>query len=269
MKSIVAIIRKFFQHDCPTLATHISFCALLSLIPLLLIVFSIVGFALGSSQDVYQQIVDGITDVLPQAKDFLIQNLSDVVTRRQSSGVFGFFLLIFFATLLFSAIERALDTIFEAEKSRNFFHSRLLAIGLIVIISFFFFLPTAADIFTRGFARFGFQFPLGYWLRGPLFFFLFAHLAFILIVTVIPHHEVKFRYAALGGFVFALGIVIAKLVFRWYMLRAFKNYNVIYGSVTTFVLLLLWIFYSSNILLFASEIVAHLSLLRHKGSGGK
>lgn len=261
MKSIWGIFRNFFHHDCLYLATHISFCALLSVIPLLLIVFSIVGFALGSSHDVYQQLVGGIAEFLPQAKDFLLRNLRELVGQRHFSGIFGIFLLIFFATLLFGAIERALDRVFEAEKRRNFFHSRLMAVLLIVVISLFFFLPTAADIFTRLLARFGFHFPLGDWLRGPAFFFLFAYVAFVLIVTVIPHHQIRLRYAALGGLFFSAGIIIAKQIFRWYMLRAFEQYNVIYGSVTAFVLLVLWIYYCSNILLFSSEIVA---LLQHR-----
>lgn len=258
MRSFLKFFRDFFQHDCPYLATHISFCALLSLIPLLLIVFSLVGFVLGSRDLVYQQIVSGIGDFLPQAKDFLVQNLQEVVGGRHFSGLFGLFLLIFFATLLFGAIERALDKIFEAEKSRNFFHSRLVAIGLIVFISFFFFLPTAADILTRSLQRFGFNFPLGEMLRGKAFFFLFSYLAFVLIVVVIPHHKVRLRYALAGGSVFAVGLVMAKQIFRWYMFRAFEQYNVIFGSVTAFVLLLLWFYYTSVILLFASEIVAHL-----------
>lgn len=258
MKWFVTILRNYLRHDGFYLSSHISFCALLSMIPLLLIVFSVAGFALGTSHGVYQQLVGGIGDFLPQAKDFLVQNLREVVGQRHFSGIFGLCLLLFFATLLFGAIERALDRIFEAERSRNFFHSRLIAIILIAFISLFFFLPTAADIFTRTLNRFGFHFPLSEWIRGPAFFFLFAYVAFVLVVVVIPHHRVRIRYAAFGGLVFALGIIIAKQIFRWYMLRAFGQYNVIYGSVTAFVLLLLWIYYCSNILLFVSEIVATL-----------
>lgn len=258
MKQIWTIVKNYWNHDSLYLATHISFCALLSLIPLLLIVFSIVGFVLGSSETVYQQLVAGVTEFLPPSKDFLLRNLKELVGQRHFSGLFGIFLLVFFATLLFGAVERALDRIFEAEKRRNFFHSRFVAIGLIGFISLFFFLPTAADILTRALERFGFHFPLSDWIRGGVFFFLFSYLAFVLIVLVIPHHQVRFRYAAFGGWIFALGIIVAKQIFRWYMLQSFAQYNVIYGSVTAFVLLLLWIYYCSNILLFASEVVAHL-----------
>ncbi len=257
MRGLLSIFKNFGRHENFYLATHISFCALLSLIPLLLIVFSMMGFLLGSSQTLFQQLVEGAADFLPQAKDFLTANLEEMVAARHFSGIFGFFLLISFATLLFSAIERALDKIFEAERRRNFFHSRLLAVFLIIVFCLLFFLPTAADILTRGLARYGFHFPLGELLRGKIFFILFTYISFVLIVTLIPHHQVRLRYAAFGAFLFAGGVFLAKLFFRWYMLHAFAQYNLIYGSVTAFVLLLLWIYYCVNILLLASEVVAY------------
>lgn len=264
MKTITEILKNFFKHDGLYLATHISFCALLSLIPLILISFSIVGSLLGSSQEVHRELVAAIADLLPQGKELLTANLNEVVGHHRSFGVWGAGILIFIATLLFGAIERALDIVFESEKSRNFFHSRFVAIGLIGTISLFFFLPTVADFLTRSLTQFGFHFPLGEILRGKTFFFLFAFFAFLLIVVVIPHHRVRFRYASLGGLFFATGIFLAKIIFRWYMLRAFDQYNIIFGSLTALVLLLLWLYYSSNILILAAEMVASLQG-RHAG----
>lgn len=254
------VLQNYFKHDGFYLATHISFCAILSLIPLILISVSITGFLLGSSQTVYQQILDAITSLLPQGKEFLIANLNEVVGQRHSLGVLGVVILLFIATLLFGGIERGLDVVFGASKSRNFFHSRLVAIGLIGVVSLFFFLPTAADLLTRSLARFGFLFPLGDILKGKIFFFFFSFFAFVLVVFMIPNHYVRLRYVTVGGLFFALGILIAKQIFRWYILRSFAQYNLIYGSLTALVLLLLWIFYVSNILLLSAEIVAYLQV---------
>lgn len=259
-------IKNFFRHDDFYLATHISFCAVLSLIPMILIAVSIVGYLLGSSTEVYHHLVHAIADLLPKGQEFLTKNLNEVVSQRHSLGILGVVILIFIATLLFGAIERALDIIFEAERSRNFFHSRLVAILMIGTISLFFFLPTAADLLTRGLARFGFLFPLGDILRGKLFFFLFSFSAFVLMVVMIPNHRVRFRHALSGGLFFAFGIHIAKQIFRWYILRSFEQYNLIFGSLTALVLLLLWIFYVSNILLVSAEIVAALQLRDHPPS---
>src|SRR3990167_7416048 len=145
MKHAQTVFKNFLKHDCFYLASHISFCALLSLIPLILIAISI------------------------------------------------------------------------------------------VVISLFFFLPTAADLLTRALTRFGFHFPLGEILRGKPFYFLFSTFAFVFIIVVIPHHRVRLRYAVFGGLFFAAVILLAKQWFRWYFLRAFDQYNLIYGSLTALV----------------------------------
>lgn len=256
------IIKNFLKHDGPHWASHIAFCTLLSIVPLMLITVSITGFLLGSSGDVYQQLSMAAADLFPKTKTFLLQNLSNTVHQSHSLGLWGVVILIFIATLLFGAIERALDTIFEAEKSRNFFHSRFIAILLIGIISLLFFMPTAADLLTRALDQFGFHFPLGEILRVKAFFPVFSFLAFFLIMLLIPHRRVRPRYAIFGGLFFAVALFVAKQFFRWYMLRVFDQYNVIYGSLTAIVLLLLWIYYAANILLFSAEIVAYLQI-RH------
>lgn len=260
IRAISQVFKNFFKHDCLYLATNISFCALFSLIPLTLIVFAIVGFVLGSSQGVYHQLLHGIDDWLPHIKTFLAGNVREVVGERHSFGIWGVVLLIFFATLFFRALERAFNVIFEADKSRNFFYSQFLSVSLIVMISFFFFMPTAADLLTRSLSRFSFIFPLGDIFRGKVFFILFSYLSFVLIILFVPHHRIKFRYAALGGVIFALGLFIMKQIVRWYMFRALDEYNLIFGSLTAYVLLLLWVYYVSNILLFAAEWVAYLQL---------
>ncbi len=265
--AITTVVRNFFKHDGFYLATHISFCGLLSLVPMILLAVSITGFLLGSSNDIYQQLINVITDLLPQGKDFLMNNLREIVGQRHSLGVLGFVMLIFIASLLFGAIERSLDIIFETEKSRNFLHSRFIAISMIVVISLFFFLPTIADLLTKGLVRFGFHFPLGDFIRGKGFLVLFTFFAFVLIVMVVPHHKIRFRYAMVGGLFFSFGVYLARVWFRWYMMKAFSQYNVIYGSITALILLVLWFYYVSNILLFSAEIVAftqHKKVLTNK-----
>lgn len=252
------LIQNFIKHDCYYHATHISFCTLLSVVPLILITVSVVGFLLGSSQDVFDQLVRGITDLIPQGKGFLLANLNQIVGSRHSVGVLGLVVLLFIATILFGALERSLNSIFEADKHRNFFQSRLAAIGLIGMISLFFFLPTMADLLGRGAHRLGFDVPLGTIFRGKLFFMLFAMTSFVMLIKIIPSHRILFKNAFAGGLFFAFAIVVARKLFHLYLGYSFQHYNVIYGSLTALVMLLLWIFYVSNILLFSAEVVAHL-----------
>ena len=256
MNLVRDVIRSFFRHDDFDLAAHISFYSLLSLIPLAMIMASIAGFILGNTRGIADEMARGILDVLPMVEKQFTANLHSLLDQRSSLGVVGLLFLFFIATLLVSSLERALGIVFQSVKRRNFFHSRLVGIGLICIISLLFFVPTMAQVFEGVLSRYGFHFPLMMVINGKLYVVLVAFLSYVVTVVVIPNHKVFLRYAVIGGLIFAGGMVLAKFFFRWYMTFALTRYNLIYGSLTAVVSLVVWIYYLALVMLIASEVVA-------------
>ncbi len=256
IKFIGRVIRSFFVDDCLNYAANMSFCALLAIIPIAMLMVSIAGFFLGSSQDALQRIVQLATDVLPVGRDTFTMNLQSVLDQRTSLGIVGIFFLIFIATILMASIERALDAIFRTPSRRNFFHSKLIGIGLIVGATVLFSLPTMAQILEGLLQRYGFGFPLSYLMGGKAYFFLVGFMTYMMTIVVIPNRRVYIRYAAVGGIFFSVGVGVAKFLFRSYMIFALQRYNVIYGSLTAAVLLVVWIYYFSAIFLLSAELVA-------------
>lgn len=244
------------------LAAQISFYALLSLIPLVMLMASLTGFILGNTQGVVEEMARGILDVIPLVQEEFTANVRSLLEQRHSLGIVGIFFLLSIATMLVASIERAFDTIFQSVHRRNFFHSRLVGILLIFTISLLFFVPTMAEILEGALSRFGFHFPLIAMVQGKAYFLLVSFLSYVVTALVIPNHKVFLRYAACGGVIFAGGIALAKFLFRWYMVVAFTRYNIIYGSLTAVVLFVVWIYYVSVILLMATEAAAVLQLRR-------
>lgn len=262
MRLIGNIFRNFFRDDCLNLAANISFGALLAIIPIGMMMVSIAGYFLGGSAEAYGRVVAMATNLLPVGRETFEANLQSILEQRGSLGIVGVGFLVFIATFLTSSIEHALDIVFKAVKRRNFFHSRLLGIALIFWITLLFSLPTMAQVLEGLLARTGFNFPLSEIMAGKWFFFLVAFLAYVMTVVVIPNPKVYVRYAAVGGLFFAVGIGVAKLLFRWYMLFAIDRYNIIYGSLTAVVLLVVWIYYLAVVLLFTAELVAEMQARR-------
>lgn len=258
MKVLSSVFKSFFGDDCLNLAANISFCALLAIIPIAMMMVSIAGYFLGGSQDALQKITAIAGNILPVGKEIFTANLQSILDQRSSLGIVGIVFLVFIATLLVASIERSLDIIFKSVRKRNFFHSRLLGVALIFWITLLFALPTMAQILEGLLERYGFGFPLSDLMEGKAFFILIAFLAYIMTVVVVPNQKVYIRYAAAGGLLFALGIGAAKFIFRWYMLFAMQRYNIIYGSLTAVVLLVIWIYYLSVVILFSAELVAAL-----------
>lgn len=256
-----SVILGFKNHDCFNLSANISFFAIFSLIPLTMIMVSIMGYFIGS-ETVFLRIVDVVAGALPKGKEAIVANVENVIQSRYSLGWIGLGFLIFSALLLFSSLERALDRIFESEKKRNFFHSKMLAVVVILVIAVFLYTPTIVGLLEGVLQRYGFSIPIGKAISGKIFFFAFAPLSFAISIMIIPNRKVWFRYAVVGGFFYAFAIGVARYLFRWYTTIVFDRYNLIYGSLTALILLTIWIYYLANILLLSAEIVAYLQRKR-------
>lgn len=256
MKILKDLLAAYRDHDCFNLAANISFFAILSLIPLLMITMSVAGYVLGGSAELFSNIVSAVTSVLPSGQDELTANLNGIVRVRSGFGWVGIVFLLFIASLLFSSIEHALDRIFQSVKKRNFFHSRALSILLVFGFVFVMFMPTLVGVFQSALVNFNVSIPLGDIATNRYFFAALMIISFVAAVMIIPNHDVKFRFALAGGLFFAAGIAIAKFVFRWYIFHSFDRYNLIYGSLTVLVVTIIWIYYLINILLISSELVA-------------
>lgn len=94
------------------------------------------------------------------------------------------------------------------------------------------------------------QFMVGY-----IFPYLILSLAFTAIYKIIPNTSIAFRHALAGGASCAFLFEAAKHFFTWYVARS-SQYNIIYGSLEAMIILVVWTFYSSSILLFCAEVVS-------------
>ena len=255
---VIRSCASFVRDDCLNLAANISFYALLALIPIGMMMVSIAGYFLGGSESAFQKIVVMAGRIIPFGQELFEANLQSVLDQRSSLGIVGVLFLVFIATLLVGAVERALDIVFKSEKRRHFLHSHLLGIAIIFLVTLLFALPTMAQILEVLFERYGFQFPLSELMIGKIFFLVMSFSAYLLITVIIPNKKVYLRYASVGGIVFAIGTAVTKFLFRWYMSVAMQRYNVIYGSLTAVVLLVIWIYYFSVVSLFTAELVNEL-----------
>jgi len=244
------------NHDLFNLSANISFFAIVSLFPLIMILVSVMGYFMGTDAPIVSQIADSITSIIPGAREIFLSNIQNIVDQRSSLGWFGFVFLLLMSTILFTSIENSLNKIFNCTSSRSFLNSRLLSIGVIAIVLLFLCLPSVFRLLDAGLDKYGYSFPIGEYIHGKYFSVIFAFLAFIVTVKIIPHKKVNFRYAFIGGIIYTLGIAVAKYIFQWYIGISFSRYNVVYGSLTAVILSVIWIYYLVLIFLISAEVVA-------------
>ena len=92
-------------------------------------------------------------------------------------------------------------------------------------------------------------------LSAAIAFYSILSLIPFLFLLFVPHTAVALRHALAGGASCALLFEGVKHFFTWYIAND-SQYGVVYGSLEAIVILVVWTFYSSSILLFCAEVVS-------------
>lgn len=256
---IKSVIVGYRRDDCLNFAAIISFYAIFSLLPIAMLAVTLFGYFLGSSVELVTRLESVLQAVVPQVSQDVLQIIQTSLDNTGRFGLIGTIILIVLASFLATALERALDRVFRIERARNFFHSRIVGIGMMCIFIALFAAPGILPVLSAALSRYGLPHQdLMRLMSGDVLFFFVAFLAFLASVTIIPNHKVYFRYAFIGAIAFTLLTGLARLMFRLYIIESWDRYNLIYNSLAVLIVIIVWIYYMANIYLICSEMVARL-----------
>lgn len=239
-------------------AAAIALYAILSIIPLFILTILLAGNIFGTNQEIQKELVEGIQKFHPYFSGDLLKQLGQIEDKKQVLGWVGIFTLIWFSSMIFSAIETALNIIFRSRKTRNYFVSKVLAISLIPMCWTIGIASVAVTYIATLVAKQPLPGNMDY-LQVFLFRYILPYLVMVLLFTivykVIPTEKISFGHAIVGSAIFSALMEVAKHFFTWYVSN-YTRYNVIYGSLETVVILVIWVFYMALILLFCAELVS-------------
>lgn len=256
--------RNSFSRDgCLNLSAALSFYTILSIIPFLFLLVSLTGYFLGSSEEAFQIAISFGDRLLPQSSALILKEVQALSQRAKFFGWVGFISLIWTASIVFSSLEFAMNIVFRVERRRSFFQSKLLAIGMIPGAMVIFLISLLITAFTRIMANYELKLWGFNWAKSNFFEFLIGYLlpylilaiSFTAIYKIIPPAKISWRHALAGGTSCAFLFEVVKHFFTWY-LRHSSPYSIVYGSLETIVILVVWVFYSASVLLFCAELVS-------------
>lgn len=260
-KVIYEAIRDFSVNDGTNMAASISFYIVLSFIPVLLLSISLVGFFAGNSPLHFDQIITKIRIILPFIDERMTGALRKTVAGREAIGGGGIIILLWSANKIFTSSERVLNRIFQIKKKRGYVKSNLIALGLALALGLSLVISVGLGIVASLVGNV--QFLSGLHVERILdnqFLVFWAPLvlltvSFSVLVVILPHGKIYFRYALVGGAVFAALFEFAKNLFTFYIMK-FSSVNLIYGSLGSIIIIILWVFYSSILFIFSAEFVS-------------
>lgn len=245
-------------------AAAIALYAILSIIPLFILTLLLINNLFSADPLIQKRLIEGIRQFIPSFTGELLTQFGLIARKKDLLGWVGIISLIWFSAMIFNTIETALNIIFRSKAYRNYIASKLLAISMIplgwaivmasVAITYVATILARQPIVLQG----GQLFPALPVLQELFFRYLLPYLVSVLFFTVvykaIPTEKVSLTSALIGSAIFSALMETAKQFFTWYV-ASYTRYDVIFGSLEAVVILVVWVFYASLILLFCAELI--------------
>lgn len=255
-------VKEFMDDDMNTHAAALTYRFLLAIFPFLIFILTLLGAF--NMEEFFDSLLNEARQHLSPELYTQFENILIQVESGANGGLlsFGLLLAIWSAAGGVRSVIHALNIAYDVEEARSLWKkylvSVLFTIGLAAI-----FLAALALMFVgpQTVQWFADQIGLGtvfvnVWtlLRLPVAIVLMV-LAVALIYYFFPNVDQPFRIVSPGSVLAVLGWVIATLGFSFYISN-FGNYNATYGSLAGVIILLLYFFISSAVLLFGAEVNA-------------
>jgi len=245
------------------LSAEMAYNAMLALFPAILAVLTAIGLFEESLQSTFRELANQLSEVAPDEALQLIRDFTKSINLTKNRGLFSlsFVVAIWAASGALSAAMNALDQIHEipTEEARPFWKAKLISLGLtigsillLVIASFLVFI---SDWVVRMVVhQSGLSALLTLWrlLSWPLALGIVAT-AFGYIYRFGPSRWNQGTPIMPGAFLAAISWAILSALFRLYVAN-FGNYNKVYGAVGAVIVLMLWLYMTSLVLLLGDQL---------------
>ncbi len=272
----IALLRDTFSawndDKAPRLAAALSFSTVFSIAPLLIIVIALAGTILGlrgglqhPHGNIEAQLLEQIrlragTQTADTVRDLVAANFSKP-HQGIIAQIVGWLTFIIGASGVFASLQDALNTVWHVEPAKQSVwltvRQRAAALAMVLVIGFLFlvtFILNAAVAFIS--SHFASELPAG---AATLFTFanyavslIVITLLFALIFKILPDAKIEWADVWTGAAITALLFVTGQALIGVYLAKS--GVASAYGAAGSVLVLLLWIYYSSLILLFGAEL---------------
>jgi len=261
---VVRVYEGAVEDNVLFLASGLTFDALLAAVPLALLILALIGHLLSAGALARQvEVHEYLLRMLPSAglqgggpDPFapIVTLAEGVVKSRETLGLLGLPLFIWFSTRLFGSLRSVLCQVFDTEETRPFLVGKLYDIALVIATGFLFVANTAC---TEGVAllmrRHGVSF-LEYF-AAQLIGFGFLVALFAMIFKYAPSHRVRWDTAMIAGLTCSVFVEVAKQALTLYFQRFVRPDRLVsdatLGAIFLFVA---WVYYMTVVFLIGGQV---------------
>lgn len=256
--------QEWLQDKAPQLGAALAYYTVFSLAPLVLVLLAIIGVIFRDDPaGAWDKITEQLGYFLDPSAVQVVQSIAQKASQPGKSTLatlIGVALALFGASGVFGQLQDALNTIWgvKAKPGRGvwgFLRSRFLSFGMVAGICFLLLVSLAIEALLQAFSHYvqsvlpgGIVIALTIYV---VFDFAVVVLLFAMIFKFLPDVEIQWRDVWIGAVMTAILFSIGKWLLGFYLGSGAAGSA--YGAASSLITLLLWIYYSSQILLFGAE----------------
>lgn len=263
---LLRVARDFKSNQGLLLSGAVAYYALLSIVPLTLLALVVLTHFI-EEQKLILTLSTYLEMVMPGYATTLTKQMRIFLEHRNAVGIVGFIIMLFFSSMAFSMLEKAMSVIFSKQiriKRRNFLISAIIpyvyifimGLGLLLVS---FIVGAIETLESERLTILGWSLNIG-GITGVVMYIM-GIVGEVLMLTsfylVMPEVRVRFRYALIGGISATILWEITRRALIWYY-AVISMVNLIYGSIAITVVTLLIIEVVAIILLLGAQVIAEL-----------
>jgi membrane protein len=246
-----------------TRASAIAFSFFMALFPAIIFLFTLIPYI--PIENFQNELFMLIKDMVPANAFMAIEEtVKDILTRQRGDLLsLGFFMALIFSTNGFASMMTAFDASLHSFERRTWLGQRVIALLLLAILSIL--LTIAIGLITYGQHFINYLVANGF-LKDHLIFYVLTVGKWVVILFIFfiansflyylaPAKKTKFRFISAGGSLSTVLCVITFIGFSYYI-NNFGQYNKLYGSIGTLLVIMLLMYIISLILIVGFELNA-------------
>ena len=255
---------EWLDDKVPQLGAALAYYTVFSLAPLILLLLAIVGFLFRNDPaGAWQKVTEQMSYFLDKSAIDVVQGIAQKASQPNKgvlATVIGILLALFGASGVFGQLQNALNTIWGVKAKpgagiAGFIRSRFLSFAMVAGVCFLLLVSLVFESLLKGFSHYiQAIFPGGIVIAlvvYSIFDLAVVVLLFALIFKFLPDVKIQWRDVWIGALMTAIFFGIGKWALGLYLGSGAAASA--YGAASSLITLLLWIYYSSQILLFGAE----------------
>jgi len=256
---------EWVDDKAPQLGAALAYYTVFSLAPLILVLLALVGVLFRSNPaGAWSKLTEQMSYFLDKSAIEVVTNIAQEASKPGKSTmatIIGIALALFGASGVFGQLQDALNTIWGVKAKPGlgiwgFLRARFVSFAMLGGVCFLLLVSLSVEALLKGFSHYvqaalpagGLGIAIAAYL---LFDFAVVVLLFAMIYKFLPDAEIRWRDVWIGAIMTALFFGLGKWALGLYL--GSGSAASAYGAASSLITLLLWIYYSSQILLFGAE----------------